>query len=112
MHRRGKLRRVSFPVLAPRLHRDLVDKAPQPVLSSLERLHNRVRGGVEVLRRVLVLRGIATPDVAANPTEAQMDPGVADLQALLATIGGARRNVANLVEMGTRHGHSFLPLNR
>src|SRR5918993_688620 len=100
------LRRVSFPALATRLHRDLVDEAPHPVLTRLERLHDRVRGGVEVLRRVLVLRGIATTDVAANAAEPQMDPGVADLQALLAALGRPRANVANLIEMGTRDTHS------
>src|ERR687898_644437 len=99
------LRRVSFPALATRLHRDLVDEAPQPVLTRLERLHDRVRGSVEVLRRVLVLRGIATPDVTANAAEPQMHPGVADLQALLATFGRPWRNVANLVEVGTRGAH-------
>jgi hypothetical protein len=54
---------------------------------------------------VLVLRGIATPDVAANAAEPQMDPGVADLQALLTTLGRPWGNVANLVEMATRGAH-------
>jgi hypothetical protein len=94
-----------IPALTTRLHRDLVDEAPQPVLTWLERLHDRVRCGVEVLRRVLVLRGIATPDVAANAAEPQMDPGVADLQALLTTLGRPWRNVANLVEVGTWGAH-------
>src|SRR5215210_8950281 len=59
-----------------RLHRDLVDEAPQPILSRLERLHERVIGGVEVLGSVLVFRGIATTDVTADQAEAQMDPAV------------------------------------
>ena len=66
MHRRGQVRHASFLALATRLHGDLVDEAPQPILTPLERLHDRVRGGVEVLRRVLVLRGIAATDVTAD----------------------------------------------
>jgi len=91
--------------LATRLHRDLIDEAPEPIFTRLERLHDRVRSGVEVLRRVLVLRGMATTDVAANAAEPQMDPGVADLQAFFATLWRPWRNVANLVEVGTRDAH-------
>ena len=42
---------------------------------------------VIVLRRVLVFRRIATPDVAALEAQPQMHPAVADGQALLASIG-------------------------
>jgi hypothetical protein len=91
--------------LATRLHRDLIDEAPEPIFTRLERLHDRVRGGVEVLRRVLVLRGIATTDVAANAAEPQMDPGIANLQAFFASFRRAWRNVANLVEVGTWGAH-------
>jgi hypothetical protein len=91
--------------LATRLHGNLIDEAPQPVLTRFERLHDRVRGGVEVLGRVLVLRGIATTDVAANAAEPQMDPGIANLQALFAPLRRPWRNVANLVEVGTRGAH-------
>jgi hypothetical protein len=41
--------------------------------------------GMKVLGGVLVLRGIATPDVAAFKTQAQMDPRVTHLEALFAT---------------------------
>jgi hypothetical protein len=58
-----------IPALATWLHGDLIDEAPQPVFTWLERLHDRVSGGVEVLRCVLVLRGITTTDVAANAAE-------------------------------------------
>src|SRR5215213_8841761 len=37
--------------LATRLHRDLIDEAPEPIFTRLERLHDRVRSGVEVQRR-------------------------------------------------------------
>jgi hypothetical protein len=103
-----------IPALATRLHGDLIDETPQPVFTWLERLDDRVRGGVEVLRCVLVLGGITTPDVATNAAEPQMDPGVPDLQALLATVGRPWGNVTYLVEMTTRRAHpvSFLGLFR
>jgi hypothetical protein len=40
---------------------------------------------LEVLSRVPVLRIIAATDVSAGPAESQMDPGIAQLEALLAT---------------------------
>lgn len=40
---------------------------------------------VEMLGRVFILRVVATADVPAGPAESQMDPGVAQLKALLAT---------------------------
>jgi hypothetical protein len=54
---------------------------------------------------VLVLRGIATADVAANAAEPQMDPSVPDLQALLAAVRRPWGNVTYLVEMTTRCAH-------
>src|SRR4051795_886313 len=72
---------------SPRLHHHLVDVAPEPVLARLDGLDDGVAGGMEVLRRVLVLRGIAAADLAAGETQPQMDPGVAHLQALFAAPG-------------------------
>jgi hypothetical protein len=43
--------------------------------------------------------------VAANAAEPQMDPGIANLQALFASLRRPWRNVANLVEVGTRRAH-------
>ena len=60
-----------------RLHHDLVHVAPQPVLVRLERLDQRVVVGMEVLGRVLVLRLVATPHVAAREAEPEVHPGVA-----------------------------------
>ncbi len=62
---------------------------------------------VKVFRRVLVGGRVAAADVPAFQAEAQVDPGRADLQAVLAAVG-ARRDVADLVEVFTgRHGASL-----
>ena len=54
----------------------------------------------EVLAGVPVRRGIAAADVAANLAEAQMDPGIAHPQALLAPVG-VRGRVLYLLQVGT-----------
>jgi len=54
--------------------------------------------GVKVLRRVLVLRAIAAADVTAFKTLAQMNPRIAHLKAILATVG-AGRYVMNVAEV-------------
>jgi hypothetical protein len=41
---------------------------------------------MEMLRRVLVLRRIATAHVPALQTKPQMDPGIAGLDAILANV--------------------------
>jgi len=46
-----------------------------------------VFGVVEVLGGVFVLRGVATADVAAGKAGAKVNPGVAELDALVADIG-------------------------
>ena len=47
---------------------------PAPVFAGLERPHDRMRRRVKVPRRMLVLRGVAAPDVAAGQADAQMHP--------------------------------------
>jgi hypothetical protein len=42
-------------------------------------------GGVKVFSGVLVLRGIAATDVAADEAQAQVNPAIVQLQTLLAT---------------------------
>ena len=75
--------------LAPHALRDhqLVDVAPLPVLTRLERPHDRMLGGVEVLRRVAVGRGIAAAHVAAGETQPQVHPLGANGETVLAAIG-------------------------
>lgn len=59
--------------------------------------------GLEVLRRMLVPRGIAATDVPASLAEAKMHPGSPDLQALLAP-RRMRRRIHDPVKMGTDRG--------
>src|SRR5450432_1758456 len=56
---------------------ELVDETPAPAFGRVVALDDRVRGGVEVLGRVTVLRIVAAADVAAGAADAQVDPGVA-----------------------------------
>ena len=89
------------------VERHFVDKAPAPVFAALDGLHNGMLSGVEVLGGVFVLGGVAATDVAALEAEAEVDPGVAGLEALLAAFG-VGVNVADLVEVGARrHGGSW-----
>ncbi len=48
-----------------------------------------------MLSSVLVLRGIAAANMAAGHTQSQMDPFVAHLEALFATLG-MRLHISNL----------------
>jgi hypothetical protein len=80
----------------------LVEIAPAPFFTGLNRFDNGMVRGVEVLRRVLVFRGIATTHVAACHAQPEMHPGVMHLQAFLTTVG-MRLDVLNLVEMRTTH---------
>jgi hypothetical protein len=58
-----------------------------------------VFGLVEVFGGVLVFGGIAATDVAADQTEPQVDPVVADLKTLFATVG-VRVDFPDLIQMG------------
>ncbi len=61
----------------------------------------KVRGGVTV-RRV-----VATADVAALHTHAQVNPLTADAETIFASVS-RRRDVGRGIEMGTRIGHDHL----
>src|ERR1700739_4319999 len=56
---------------------------------------------------VLVLGGVAAAYVAANLAQAQVHPGVAHFEALLATMR-LRFRIANLIGVCTSLRHSFL----
>jgi hypothetical protein len=90
------------------LKHHLVDVAPAPVFSRLEGLDNRVVGRVEMLRRVLVLRGVAASDMPANQALAQVNPAIASFQTVLTAIR-ARRDLSYLIQMTTLYCHVFLP---
>ena len=76
-----------------RVEPELVDEAPAPLFARLERAHDRVVGGAEVLGGVAVLRIVAAAHVTAAHAQTQVHPLVAHLQALLAAVSG-RTNVA------------------
>jgi hypothetical protein len=82
----GRLREVDL---------DFVNEAPAPVFAGLEGAHDRVLGAVEMLGGVLVLGRVAAADVAALHAQAEVDPGVAHLQALFAALG-VRRYFVNV----------------
>ncbi len=88
------------------LEYDLIDVAPAPVFTRLERLNNRVVGCVEMLGSMLILRGVATADMATDKALTQMYPCVSDFQAVLAAIC-ARCDLSDLVEMCTLLCHQF-----
>src|SRR5688500_14125975 len=99
--------RSAMTLALGRLDVDLIHVAPHPVLSRLERLHDRVSLSVEMLRGMRVWRRVATADVTAAHAEPQVNPSVAGLQAFLATVRGTRLHISNLVEMralGFGHG--------
>jgi hypothetical protein len=81
-------RSVDLPSI--RVERDLVDIAPAPVLARLERSHDRVAGQPEMGGRVLVLGAVATTDVTTYHAQPQMDPRIADPQAVLAAVRAGR----------------------
>jgi hypothetical protein len=90
------------------LEHDLVDVTPAPVFAGLEGLDNRVVGRVEMPGRMLVFRRVAAADVSTNEALAQMHPGVANFQTILAAVcaGG---DISYLVKMSTRLCHLLLP---
>jgi hypothetical protein len=92
----------SRPNASAVLDQDLVHITPHPVLSRLDGLDDGVMGRMKMLRCMLVLRRIATSDVAANPAEPQVDPGVAGFEALLTPVR-VRFHVLNLIRVGTFH---------
>src|SRR5439155_26460805 len=96
------------PLGSGRLEIDLVDEAPDPVLSLLEGLDDGVVRGLKVTARVPVGWLVAAADVSAGPTQAQVNPAAAGLEAFLAAVG-AGRHLAQGVEMGAgrlRVGHA------
>jgi hypothetical protein len=96
-HDRGAVGLRSPDRPAPGIEDDLVDVAPPPILPRLEGADDRVLRGVEVLAGVPVLGVIAAADVAADHAQPQMDPGVAQRQALLAPLRRARGDFADLI---------------
>src|SRR4029077_2770118 len=86
--------------------RDLVDVAPAPVLTRLERADDRVTARVRVGGRVPVRRAVATADVAAGEADPEVQPFAADAEAVLATVDrGWELANCDLVEVGAGGAH-------
>lgn len=90
-----------------RLKEPLVDVAPDPLLTRLEGLNDRVVGSMEMLGGVLILRIVTATDMSTGETEAQVHPGITHFQAFLASIG-AWRDLSYLIEMATVLCHVFV----
>jgi hypothetical protein len=92
--------------MSKRLEHDLVDVAPAPVFTGLEGLDKGVAGRMEMPGGVFVLRGVATANVPTDKALAQVYPGIANFQAILAAIS-TRGNFLDLVEVRTIRCHQF-----
>ena len=89
-----------------RLEHDLIDITPAPIFTGLEGLDNGMAGRMEMPGSVFVLRGVATANVPADKALAQVYPGIANFQAILAAIS-TRDNFPDLVEVRTIYCHQF-----
>ena len=95
----GKPREIEF---------HLIDIAPAPSLSGLEGLHDGMLGVMEMFRRMFIFRRVAAAHMSALQTKTQVNPCVANFQALFAAIGSARCYGPNLIQMSaSRHKSSF-----
>src|SRR5947209_7376745 len=90
------------------LEEQLLGKAPEPALAGLEGADQGMGGVTEVGRGVPPRRVVTAPDVAAALAHPQVHPVAAGLQALLAA-GAARRDLADLIEVGAdSHDRSYI----
>jgi hypothetical protein len=77
---------------------DLIQIAPAPILTRFLRPDDRVTGGAKVLRRMFILRRVATSDVAANHAKAQVHPDIAHFEAFFAS-PCVRFDILDLIDM-------------
>ena len=92
-----------------KLKHNLIDVTPDPVLSRLEGLNDRMVGRVEMLGGMLILRTVAAAHMSTGETEAQVYPGISNFQTVLTSIG-ARCDFLYLIKMRTSLCHVlFLP---
>jgi hypothetical protein len=86
---------------------DLIHVAPFPI-AGLERLHHGMSRLLEVLVGVLTRRGIATADVSAAQTFAQLHPPLAGLETFLAALAAGRDLGIGLLYMLTLRHEALL----
>ena len=89
---------VSFHI-SGLFHEKLIGVTPSPAFPWFNRADDGMAGRAKVFRGVFVLRGIAAAHVPAGEAHPQVDPAILSFQTLLAA-GGARLDVADLIEMG------------
>ena len=97
--RSARIRVVQY---TPRLQRHVINIAPDPILAGLERLDNRMLGGVEMFGGMFVNRIVATAHMAADQADAQMNPPAAHLQTLF-TAHRTGRDLTNLIKVRARY---------
>jgi hypothetical protein len=78
---------------------DFIHKTPAPILAGLNGLHDRVLRVMKVFSGVLVFRRVAATHMTTLHAEAQMYPGVAGFQTLLAAVRSAWLDVVNMIQM-------------
>src|SRR4051794_41056870 len=101
------------PVAIGLSQRELVEVAPHPVLSGLQRADHRVVGRVVVRRGVAARARVAAADVSAGQAAPEADPVLSGAGALLADGIGDRRPVRAYVldVLAGRHG-ATIPARR
>src|SRR6266705_6902446 len=88
-----------------RLHDDLIDEAPAPVLARLEAADDRMMDLPEVLGGVLVGRVVAATHMTARQAQTEVNPFTSHRQTLFAAVGGSRGHVANLIQVRASFRH-------
>jgi len=79
----------------------LIDVAPPERLAGRNGLHDRMVGRLEMFCSVLILRAIATADMAAGEAHPQVYPCIANLDAILANHDVLRMDILDLIFVGT-----------
>jgi hypothetical protein len=89
------------------LHDEFIDVTPAPGLARFERRDDRVLRGMKMFARMPVLRVVTAAHVPAGSTQSQVHPGIAQLEALLATVrAGARLGGFDGRQMSALRTHS------
>src|SRR5215831_20901183 len=86
------------------LEQHLIEVTPDPVLTRLEGLNDRMVGRVEMFGRMLVIGRVAAAHVTTGEAEAQVDPGFSHFQTVLTALG-ARGDFLYLIKMRTALCH-------
>jgi hypothetical protein len=101
---------ISMTRHAGLLEDGLIHVTPDPIFTRLDGLHHGVLGGMKVLGGVLILGGIAAAYVTAFEAGSQVHPGVAHLEALLASLSARFHSRTHLQVMALLHIPSRQPV--